>query len=1753
MGLIHHLFGRRHSSTGSTKHSRKKQQRGAVRGQIESLEPRQMLSADGVVPEVLLGSVYFEEATGDDSQPDVIQVTFVGGAEGTTLNQLTISGDKRLDGLTDGDIFFDTEDGGSGAFKAVGLSIVDATGITIDSVSVTDGGTDIVITFSGFEAGESLKFSVDVDELQFADPEGDSVNSLVEGAEFERSKLTGQFSAEGYVDLQLEATYWDAFDTNMATAESETGLDLGLPADAYSTVHDYSDRTAGAVVHEAQIPLATLSGWVYHDASDDGVFDPATEEGIGGVTLELLDAAGNGTGIYTTTSSEPGKVGYYEFLNLPAGTYGVREVQPDGWLDGKDTVGSHGGTAADESTGIADKITGVVLAYGDDGVQYNFGELLPGSISGRVTVSYDEACHFDQPQDVLEGVQIDLLDAAGNVLQTTYTDSEGRYSFTDLAPGEYQVREHQPTDFYDGGERIGTSGGTKSDIGDIYSLFSNILLGSNIDATQYDFCEHVGPSLSGWVYHDESNEGSFDRDTEVGIGGVVVELLDANGVPTGITTVTSTETGKVGYYEFTNLAPGTYGVREVQPTGWIDGIDTAGTHGGTAADETTGTVDRITGAVINFGDVAEEYNFGEVLPGSISGRVTVSYDEACHFDQPQDVLEGVQIDLLDAAGNVLQTTYTDSEGRYTFTDLAPGEYQVREHQPTDFYDGGERIGTSGGTKSDIGDIYSLFSNILLGSNIDATQYDFCEHVGPSLSGWVYHDESNEGNFDRDNEVGIGGVVVELLDANGVPTGITTVTSTETGKVGYYEFTNLAPGTYGVREVQPTGWIDGIDTAGTHGGTAADETTGTVDRITGAVINFGDVAEEYNFGEVLPGSISGRVTVSYDEACHFDQPQDVLEGVQIDLLDAAGNVLQTTYTDSEGRYTFTDLAPGEYQVREHQPTDFYDGGERIGTSGGTKSDIGDIYSLFSNILLGSNIDATQYDFCEHVGPSLSGWVYHDESNEGNFDRDNEVGIGGVVVELLDANGVPTGITTVTSTETGNVGYYEFTNLAPGTYGVREVQPTGWIDGIDTAGTHGGTAADETSGTVDRITGAVINFGDVAEEYNFGELLPGSISGHVYVDEDGDCIHEEGEGVIPGVRVDLLDENGNLLDYTYTDDNGAYSFTGLAPGAYTVFEHQPEDYFNGGYHIGTGGGSYFGVDRMGDIEVGSNEHHIEYDFCEVPPATISGFVYIDGAPILVVGELPDNLADLRDGQRTADDQPLSGVTLELRHGYSGDPIFGSETLGGYYGDGPIRVVTDAYGYYEFSGLPAGTYAVVEVQPDGVIDHIDTEGSLGGLVVNVAGGSSNPVLEKTAEQQAAIEQMRVMFGTDVIFRIAVGAGQHSQENNFSEITTTSIWIPPVDPPVEPPSLITPPPTFAQTQPLFPLVAPKKVAPEIYGGGSRVVGYTWHLSLLDGGFPRSTMAAEELMSQTTSVQFSMAGWQQVELDQGTWTLSANDNRDDGIDELATLVVFGHPRGVPVVGDWDGDGNDEIGIFIDGKWYFDLNDNGRWDSGDLMAELGDAQDLPTAGDFDGDGKTDIAIFGPVWAGDPWAIEHEPGLPDAENNPGPLAPKAKNVPPRVDEATLGRRLLQHSNEGQVRADLIDHVFHYGVVGDQPVVGDWNGDGIATIGVFRGGVWNLDLNGDGRFTSVDAAVTFGGDGTPVVGDWNGDGIDDLGVFNDGRWTIDSNGNREMDAVDRVFELGAAGDVPVAGDWDGDGTDQPGVYTPGKSAEVLDEAA
>ncbi len=86
---------------------------------VESMEKRNLMTADPI----WVGGVYVESDIGSDLHGDLFYVTFRGGAPGTQLTRLTISGDLNTPGFGLGDLFFDTVDGGYGADHSFAFQI----------------------------------------------------------------------------------------------------------------------------------------------------------------------------------------------------------------------------------------------------------------------------------------------------------------------------------------------------------------------------------------------------------------------------------------------------------------------------------------------------------------------------------------------------------------------------------------------------------------------------------------------------------------------------------------------------------------------------------------------------------------------------------------------------------------------------------------------------------------------------------------------------------------------------------------------------------------------------------------------------------------------------------------------------------------------------------------------------------------------------------------------------------------------------------------------------------------------------------------------------------------------------------------------------------------------------------------------------------------------------------------------------------------------------------------------------------------------------------------------------------------------------------------------------------------------------------------------------------------------------------------------------------------------------------------------
>lgn len=1012
----------------------------------------------------------------------------------------------------------------------------------------------------------------------------------------------------------------------------------------------------------------------------------------------------------------------------------------------------------------------------------------------------------------------------------------------------------------------------------------------------------------------------------------------------------------------------------------------------------------------------------------------------------------------------------------------------------------------------------------------------------TISGRVYDDRNLNNSYEPGvGDSGIGGVSLELLildNGTYVSTGLTATTAAD----GTYSFTYDCPGTFRVVETQPVPYFS----VGAEAGKTNNVTNGavtTVDIVSGIVMHGGDSSVQNNFAEALPGSLSGQVwaDLNKNDIRDGNEPGLVTQ-ISVQYLPETGPapppIIVTT--NAQGLWEVDNLRPGNYRITEVTPAGYEDHMSFVGSLSGTSVDPNTI----DNVFVGSGAVGVNYDFAELLPVQLSGVVYDDLNLNNVFDT-GEQGIGGVTLELFelkDGMWVTTGLTATTN----SAGQYTFIYECPGTFRIVETQPVPYFSvGSSPGKVTPGDIRGEVE-TVDILRNITLIGGEHSTMNNFAEALEVSISGHVFVDANDNGIFDSGETGIANAEVRLIrNDDPTSTIVTHTAADGSYSFTGLRPGTFRVVEIQPSGYLDGQDHIGSKGGTKTEPDTMHTIVLQSGDHGVNYDFGEIVPATISGFVFQDGATILLkegedAGDV--NIGDIRDGQRTSDDTPIAGVVLRLADA-GGEPILDA-------GGNPITTTTDANGYYEFRNLRPGTYTIFEVQPDSYVDSLDTQGTTGGIVAN-----------RTTDLQPYF--LSIDHNYDTIALVAVGQGQTSVENNFSEVTFASEPPPPPPPPnpPQPPFFVPLPPEqlsvplrigeyFGTPMPqayFTPYTSP--VASPIYftGGSSAPGGFSWHLSVIDAGHPRGDDVAQTTLVRMTQARYDAFMQDGGRLNETRFVLHSYG--EDGFRTQERVLDFGKLGSIAVVGDFNGDGVSEVGIYIDGQWYIDINGNGIWDENDLWAQLGGPNDLPVAGDWDGDGKTDIGIFGPSWHHDPRHVAHEPGIPNADNPPSGAQ---KNMPPRPDEATAGYRTMRHTSRGSERADLIDHVFYFGIHGDIPLAGDWNGDGVATIGVFQRGTWILDDNGDGRWLPGETVVELGqlGD-VPVVGDFNGDGTTDLGVYRNGKWILDTNGNGAIDAHDRVFELGGPDDQPIVGDWDGDGRDDIGVFQGGKQILPKDE--
>jgi len=214
------------------------------------------------------------------------------------------------------------------------------------------------------------------------------------------------------------------------------------------------------------------------------------------------------------------------------------------------------------------------------------------------------------------------------------------------------------------------------------------------------------------------------------------------------------------------------------------------------------------------------------------------------------------------------------------------------------------------------------------------------------------------------------------------------------------------------------------------------------------------------------------------------------------------------------------------------------------------------------------------------------------------------------------------------------------------------------------------------------------------------------------------------------------------------------------------------------------------------------------------------------------------------------------------------------------------------------------------------------------------------------------------------------------------------------------------------------------------------------------------------------------------------------------TTVEFtlGDPGDVPVLGDWDCDGIETPGAYRPSTGQVFLRNTAEDGPIEVDYPINASAIVPLAGDFDGDGCDTVSYYVP-----------------AEN-----LVVIFNTPEAVVEAAEDTTYL-------------DLEYTSGIDGDLVFVGDFDGDGIDTIGLFRPSNGMFYLKNTHIEGPADIEFAFGASGDlPVSGDWTDqDGSDSVAVYRPSTGTFFFRYTNSDGATDETLELGVLDALPVAG--------------------------
>ena len=808
-----------------------------------------------------------------------------------------------------------------------------------------------------------------------------------------------------------------------------------------------------------------------------------------------------------------------------------------------------------------------------------------GTLSGTIYNDADAWWSFNDGDKPFEGVTVRLLDADGNPVKdssgadiTTKTDADGKYTFTRLPLGSYKVEvvpgeakvDGTDVNLADYKQTYGYGSSTsRSQVGQgkLVTPAPIELTAGAPNATKIDFAFVKPVSLGNFVWFDANKDGIQDTD-EVGVAGVTVTLdgqldmdvvVDADG--NLVKPVTTDANGK---YLFTNLLPSDYGVTFTIPAGYYETVRTAGD------DRSVDSDGAQTWLRLKQGQDDMTVDLGLIADGTIGDTLFWDVDnnggsEPSGADKP---LAGVTVKLTyttPAGVEKTLTTVTDENGKYSFKDLAPGDYVVTVDKASLATVCPECTAQTHAPSGDLtaaeGQELSLTSKVTLNPRAMTNNDQDWAFTGVANTAIVKAIadplEAPAGGFIPGTSV-----TYTLTVTNEGPSPATGVIAQDKLPSGVtFEYAD-GDGTYDAAsgkwdlsgEVIEKGAtrtlrITVIIRASAAGSVVTN--TATIEKQD----QIGDKKSDNTSSVPLTAgyTIAGKLYNDADASFSDSDSEAPYAGVTVALLkkdgtpvlDKDGNPV-TAVTDAEGKYSFSGLPLGEYKVSVVDPTS----GPLAGTKP-TEAYTGR-YKTSADVTIaeatGSVIDVN-FGFVKPA--SVGDYTWMDVNRDGVQDAD-EPALPGVTVTLTradgsavtDASGNP-----VAAVTTDANGKYVFENLLPGDYKVSFQAPAGYEATTSDAGDDRAADSNGASASV------ALAQGQTDDTIDFGAVGTGVIGDQLFLDvnQNGGNAPDAGDKVLPGVKVTLTWTGPGGITRTYettTDAEGKYKFENLLPGEYKV---------------------------------------------------------------------------------------------------------------------------------------------------------------------------------------------------------------------------------------------------------------------------------------------------------------------------------------------------------------------------------------------------------------------------------------------------------------------------------------------------------------------------------------------------------------------------------------------------------------------------